>query len=153
VEVYRLTTTKYKDQLSGKGAAFKGGRWNSKGTEIIYTASNRSLAMAEVAVKLDSFEMSKHFHMLTIYIPDNLKSIEFSTEDLPNDWNSFPQISETQFIVDNIVKENKYGIIKVPSVVVLGDHNYLINPKHKSFNRIKIIDSVKFPFDDRLFYK
>lgn len=153
MEVYRLTTTKYKDQLSGKGAYLTGGRWNSKGTEIIYTASNRSLAMAEVAVKLDSFELAKDFHMLTIYVPDNVQSLIYSVDDLPNDWNSFPRIPATKHIIDNVVKENKYCIIQVPSVVVLGDHNYLINPKHKSFNKIKIIDSVKFPFDNRLFYK
>lgn len=153
MEVYRLTTTKYKDQLSGKGASLNGGRWNSKGTEIIYTASNRSLAMAEVAVKLDSFELSIDFHMLTIYVPDSLTSIKYSVQDLPHDWNSFPRITATKFIVDNIVKENRFCIIQVPSVVVPGDFNYLINPKHKSFNKIKIVDSVKFPFDDRLFYK
>jgi len=153
LEVYRLTTGKYKDELSGMGAYLFGGRWNSKGTEIIYTAANRSLAMVEVAIKLDTYEMSKDFHMLTIYIPDNLKAIKFSVEDLPYNWNSFPRIPETKYIVDNIVQENRYCLIQVPSVVVRGDSNYLINPKHKNFHKIKIIDSVKFPFDDRLFYK
>lgn len=135
------------------GAYLFGGRWNSKGTEIIYTAANRSLAMVEVAIKLDTYEMSKDYHMLTIYIPDNLKAIKFSIEDLPFNWNSFPRIPETKYIVDNIVQENKHSLIKVPSVVVRGDFNYLINPKHKDFRKIKVIDSVKFPFDDRLFYK
>jgi len=153
VEVFRLTSTKYKDQLSGKGAYLNGGRWNSIGTEIIYTASNRSLAMAEVAVKLDSFELTRNFHMLTIYVPDSVRAIKFSIDDLPHDWNSFPRTSATKYIVDNIVKENKFCIIQVPSVVVFGDFNFLINPKHKDFKKIKIIDSVRFPFDDRLFYK
>ncbi len=153
MEVFRLTSGRYKDQLSGKGAAIHGGRWNSVGTEIIYAASNRSLAMAEVTVKLDSYELTKDFFMLTVYIPDNSKTIKLSSEELPDNWNSFPHISETQYIVDNIVKENKYCIIQVPSVVVFGEHNYLINPEHKDFRKIKIIDSVKFPFDDRLFYK
>lgn len=153
MEVYRLTTTKYKAHLSGKGASIFGGRWNSKGTEIIYTASNRSLAMVEVAIKLDTFEMSKDFHMLTIYVPDKLKLIKFTVDDLPPNWNSFPRISETKYIVDNIVKENKFCLVQVPSVVVSGDFNILINPKHKDFNKIKIIDSVRFPFDERMFYK
>jgi RES domain-containing protein len=46
MELFRLCREKYIKPLSGKGAAIKGARWNSVGVELIYTASNRSLAMA-----------------------------------------------------------------------------------------------------------
>ena len=44
MEAYRLCREKFSSNLSGIGAAIKGARWNSIGIEIIYTASNRSLA-------------------------------------------------------------------------------------------------------------
>jgi len=52
MKVYRLSRLRYAGFLSGKGAAIRGARWNSVGTEMIYTAQNRSLAMAEVVVHL-----------------------------------------------------------------------------------------------------
>lgn len=52
MKVYRLARRKYKIELSGKGAAKSGNRWNSKGTEVIYCADSRALAVAEVVVHL-----------------------------------------------------------------------------------------------------
>ena len=50
MEVYRLAQARNAMDLTGKGAAAKGARWNSPGVELLYTAQNRSLAMAEIAV-------------------------------------------------------------------------------------------------------
>jgi len=154
VEIFRLVREKWSLNLSGKGAALMGGRWNAKGTELIYCAQNRSLAMAEVSVhmKVDQMKMI-NLKMLTIYVPDRLKCLEVSEEDLVYNWKEFPHPKSTQDIGDRIVIENKYCLVKVPSVVVSGDFNYLINPNHKDFSKIKIIDTVKFPFDKRIFFK
>jgi RES domain-containing protein len=43
--------------------------------------------------------------------------------------------------------------MKVPSAVVQGDFNYLINPFHKDYSRIKIVSTERFSFDNRLFLK
>jgi RES domain-containing protein len=151
MEVYRLTRQKFASTLSGKGAAIKGARWNSPGVEIIYTAGNRSLAMAEVAVHFTLATLPEDYMMSTIFIPDNISIQNLKTADLPKDWNSFPHKSTTQAIGDQFITENKYCLLRVPSAVTLGDHNLLINPKHKEFDKIKIIDIEKFPFDKRIF--
>ena len=91
--------------------------------------------------------------MLTIFVPDKIKCLEISEDDLVYNWKEFPRVKQTRELGDRLVMENKYCLIKVPSVVVPGDFNYLINPEHKDFDKIKIIDSVMFPFDERLFYK
>jgi len=154
MEVFRLANEKYRKDLSGKGAALNGGRWNGKGTKLVYTGQNRSLAMAEVSVHINLQNINTiKFFMLTIYVPDKIKCLEVSEDDLVYNWKEFPRVKQTRELGDRIVMENKFCLIKVPSVVVPGDFNYLINPEHKDFNKIKIIDSAKFPFDDRLFYK
>ena len=151
MEVYRLAREKFAGSLSGKGAAISGARWNSVGLEMIYTAANRSLAMAEVAVHLTLATLPTDFMMLTIQIPEDVSVLELDVEGLPANWSNFPHIAATQKLGDQFVLENRYCVLQVPSAVTRGDYNYLINPGHADFKRIKIIGAEKFPFDHRIF--
>ena len=151
MQVYRLSRKKYADELSGIGASRSGNRWNSKGTEIIYCADSRALAMAEVSVHISLTNLPKDFVMMEIDIPDIIKIQSLEEKDLMEDWNYFPHSYKTQKIGDTFIIENKYCILKVPSAVVKGDFNYLLNPYYPDFRKIKILNFYKFPFDVRLF--
>lgn len=151
MEVYRLSREKYASVLSGKGAALKGARWNSTGVEIIYTAGNRSLAMAEVAVHFTLATLPADYKMVTIYIPDKISLKKVNPGDLPPDWNTFPHPVSTQAIGDKFIADNKYCVLQIPSAVTKGDYNLLINPNHSDFATIKITDIDDFPFDKRIF--
>lgn len=151
MEAYRLSREKFSSQLSGIGAALKGARWNSIGIEMIYTASNRSLAMAEVAVHLSLATLPEDYMMMTLHIPDDISMTRLYVADLPTDWNTFPHPATTQSIGDKFIAEKLYCVLQIPSSVTDGDYNLLINPNHPEFKRIKIIDSKKFVFDHRLF--
>ncbi len=151
MEAYILSREKYAASLSGKGASLKGARWNSVGVEMIYTASNRSLAMAEVAVHLTLATLPDDYLMLTIYLPDDISIRKLTAADLPIDWNMFPHPNSTQSVGDKFIAENKYCVLEIPSVVTQGDFNLLINPYHSEFSRVKIIVQAKFPFDERIF--
>jgi RES domain-containing protein len=151
MEVYRLTREKFAEPLSGKGAAIKGARWNSMGVALIYTAINRSLAMAEVAVHFTLATVPDDYVMLSLFIPDDISIQKTDPSDLPANWNAFPHPPSTQLIGDNFVAESKYCILQVPSAVTQGDYNLLINPKHPDFKRIQITEIVRFPFDKRIF--
>lgn len=151
MEVYRLSREKFASSLSGKGAALKGARWNSVGVEIIYTALNRSLAMAEIAVHFTLATLPGDYMMITIFIPDDISSTKLSSKGLPLNWNMFPYPSTTQATGDKFIADNRYCILQIPSAVTHGDYNILINPKHADFKRIKIVAIEKFPFDKRIF--
>jgi RES domain-containing protein len=151
MEVFRLSRLQWANTLSGKGAALKGGRWNSQGVEIVYTAGNRSLAMAEVAVHFTLATLPEDYMMITIYIPDNTSIIKLQDNELPDEWNAFPHHLSTQKFGDLFVTEKKYCVLQVPSAVTKGDYNYLLNPYHPSFENIQIISVEKFPFDRRIF--
>ncbi len=151
MEVYRLTREKFSGSLSGKGSAVNGARWNSSGVELIYTAINRSLAMAEVAVHFTLATLPDDYVIMTIFIPDNMSLKKINLHDLPADWNTFPHPVTTQKIGDEFVSENKYGVLQVPSAVTQGDYNLLLNPFHFDFKNIKIVATERFPFDRRIF--
>lgn len=151
MKVYRLSRKKYAEELSGKGAAIVGGRWNSRGTQIIYTAESRALALAEVAVHLSVATLPDDFMMVEIELPDELEITTLDLKELPKRWNVFPYNLATQDFGDEFVRAAKNAILRVPSAVVPGDHNYLINPKHPDFSKIRISRIENFPLDNRLF--
>lgn len=148
---FRLTRKKYPIELSGKGASIVGARWNSKGTEIIYCAESRALAMAEVAVHLSLATLPSDFVMLEIDIPKDISMEVILVENLASNWNVFPFDFSTQLMGDDFVRRNTACVLKVPSAVVQGDCNFLINPYHPDFKTIKIIGQTDFPFDKRIF--
>ena len=152
MKAYRLARKPYANSLSGKGAALKGARWNSIGVEMIYTALNRSLALAEVVVHLTAATVPDDYMMVVLDIPGDLEIQEILTTSLSDDWNIFPDSRETQSIGDEFIRENRIPVLKVPSAVVQGDFNLLLNPYHPAFQAITIEQIERFPFDSRMFH-
>lgn len=151
MELFRLAKEAFAHSLSGKGAALNGGRWNSRGIELVYIAGNRSLAMAEVAVHFALATLPDDYRMVTINVPDDLTFGEMAVKDLPADWNVYPPLNHTQRIGDGFIAEGKHCLLRVPSAVTQGDVNFLINPYHPGFVRIRMAEVVPFPFDRRIF--
>jgi RES domain-containing protein len=150
--VYRLSKSKYSADLSGKGAEKAGGRWNSKGVAMIYTSASRALCTAEVAVHVPLGIVPADYELVTIDIPDDSVT-EAGIKDLPADWRSFPHSDSTQKLGDRFVREGKFLVLKVPSVVVQGEFNFLINPGHEAAAKVRIVKTEPFLFDKRLFIK
>ena len=151
MRVFRLVRKKYANPLSGEGASRSGNRWNSKGTAIIYCAASRALAMAEVAVHLSLGLLPKDYEMVELEIPSKVSVKMLALETLPEGWTSFPHLLQTQRLGDNFVAAEKSCVLQVPSAVVPGDFNYLLNPAHADFERIHVKSRVDFPFDPRIF--
>ena len=150
--VYRLTKSKYARDLSGRGAEIGGGRWNSKGRAMLYTSESRALCTTEIAVHTPLGLLPKDYSLVSLEIPDDLLC-ELDCSKLPDEWFIFPHKHETQVIGDNFLLQMKYLTLKVPSAVVRGDFNYLINPNHPEISELKIISFEPFLFDERLFRK
>ena len=151
MQVYRLVRKKYANPLSGEGAARSGNRWNSKGTALIYCAASRALAMAEVAVHLSLGLLPKDYEMVELEIPGEVSLMSLTSANLPLGWNSFPHLLQTQRIGDKFVEATESCVLQVPSAVVPGDFNFLLNPAHPDFERIQLKSRVAFPFDSRFF--
>ena len=150
MKVFRLCKCKYARDLSGRGAEMAGGRWNSKGIAVLYTSKSRALSMVEIAVHTPLGNLPEDYCMVTLEIPDR-PILKVYPEGLPDDWHAFPSTVSTRERGDHFITKGKYLIMQVPSAVVAGDHNYLINPGHKDFHLIKILAIEPFSLDKRLF--
>jgi RES domain-containing protein len=150
--VYRLTKSAYALNLSGKGAELAGGRWNNKGTALLYTSSSRALCLAETMVHISTNTLLVDFTMVSIEVMvDNFDII--TTDQLPPDWRSIPAPASTRQIGDQFYQANQHLVLQIPSVIVPQENNYLINPNHPDKHHIRIIHSEPFTFDTRFFKK
>ena len=151
--VYRLSKQKYKEDLSGTGASYGvNNRWNTKGTKLLDTSSSRALVCSEVSVHipLGLLPIDGDYHMVCIEIPNHINVLEPSLQQLPSTWNSRPVSPESQEFGDDFVLKSEFAVLKVPSIVVSGDYNFLINPKHPDASMITLRYTESFPFDPRL---
>jgi RES domain-containing protein len=149
--VFRLSKAKYSRDLSGTGAEKSGGRWNSKGIPMIYTAESRALCTTEIAVHIPLGNLPLDYELIILEIPESIRISELKTTDLPKTWKTHS--NATQKAGDTFIQEGKFLVLKVPSAVVQGDHNYLINPRHKDISKVKIQTIEAFEFDKRLFVR
>jgi len=148
--VYRLARQTFIHDLSGYGAEKTGGRWNSKGRAVLYTAASRALAMVEVAVHVPLGIIPINYFIASIDIPDK-DILKLKESDLPDNWNSNPFTKNTQLIGDDFLRKADHLVLQVPAASVAGDFNYLINPRHPDFNKVKNKSIDPFEFDVRLF--
>ncbi len=146
--VYRLTKSLYSHDLSGYGASLSAtNRWNSKGVQLLYTAANRSLAFAEVFAHLPLHLIPENFVMVTIELP---KTATVITLNLKKDIREH-RLAETQKLGDAFASSAFQFAMRVPSYVVPGEFNILLNTSHPTMNQVSIVDVQPFPFDARLF--
>jgi RES domain-containing protein len=147
--VYRLAKGKNRRDLSGKGAEIYGGRWNCKGTAMLYTSQSRALAFAEVSMHIPFGIIPKDYFLVSIQIPDKASVLKLTEEDMPVDWRSNPHSHSTQKIGDEFVAAGKYPVLRVPSAVVPGEFNYLLNPAHPLMREVRVDKVEPFEFDTR----
>ncbi len=148
--VYRIANCRYINDLSGKGAAMYGGRWNSKDVYMLYTAESAALALLETIVHIGRIP-EQGFCMITIQLPDD--KIEITDIDkLPANWHKNPAPDGLKMIGDNFITASKKLTMKVPSVIMPEGYNLLINTHHHEFKKVKIINSRTLTIDDRLLH-
>ncbi len=150
MNVYRLTKLKYATDLSGNGARIAGGRWNKKGTPLLYTSETRSLATLECLLHVPLGIVPKNLIMLTLYIPDSVTTKEFHTKDLHIKWDVYPASGELSDLGTRWAFQERELLLFVPSSVVKSERNILINPLHHEIKLVSIIESENYRFDPRL---
>ena len=134
--------------FSGKGAADSGGRWNSRGVPVVYTSNTKSLAALETLVHLNPPVPFKYV-AIRIQFDDALVEI-VRGKALPPDWQTEPPPPSTKAMGDAWARAARPAVLALPSVIIPGELNYLLNPAHPDFKTISLGKPEPFAFDPRL---
>ena len=134
--------------LSGAGSARTGSRWTSVGIRVAYTATTRALAVLETLVHLTRETIPVDAVLIPIEVPDELIG-ELTIP--PKNWNEFPYREGARGAGDRWIRERSSLGLLVPSAILPGDRNLLINPAHPEFIKVLIHAPEPGAFDSRLF--
>jgi RES domain-containing protein len=142
---WRLTKTKHlATTWDGEGAKRAGGRWNSVGVPVVYASATLSLALVEILVHLPN-RILPAYSAVPVEIDESIiETIDIA--NLPSSWMDHPPPRETQAIGDRWVAEARSAAVRIPSVIVPSEFNYVLNPTHSDFARTRIGKPLPFPF-------
>lgn len=145
-QVFRVCRARYA-RLDGEGARVVGGRWNSVGHPVVYMAESIALAVLENLVHLSRQDFPTGYVCVAATIPEEIVVMEESellARARRSDWTR-PELG------DWWIDTRPSAVLKVASVVVPRECNYLLNPAHPDFARIRVEPPAIFQFDARLF--
>ncbi len=137
------------DAFSGEGARLYGGRWNSVGVPMVYAAESKALAALEILVHVDVGEIMNDYLCVPVYFDARLMK-RVDPRSLPDNWRAPSTSSSTRSLGDAWTADGLSVVLEAPSVIVPGESNYLINPRHPNFGKLKIDPPEPFEFDSRL---
>jgi RES domain-containing protein len=150
MRVYRIAKSQYIRDLTGVGPRTYGGRWNYKGTPMLYTSGSRSLASLEYLVHLPMTQEPLDLSIATLEVPDGLTAPALSVPSLPKNWRTYPAPLKLADIGTRWVRTRESLLLLVPSVVVPDEPNVLINPEHPDIELLELVDVRTYVFDERL---
>lgn len=150
ITVWRICLPEFADTaFTGAGAEKFGGRFNSPGNAIVYTSGSLSLALLEILVQANAVKRLTRQVCISAKLDDQYIKT-YKLNDLPKAWSSIPYSHVSQSIGDQWLKEQTSLALRVPSVVVPQEYNYLINPRHPDFGSFIAEEPFPVPFDYRL---
>ena len=151
ITAWRLDKAKHaREAFTGDGARRVSGRWHRQGVPVVYVSESIALSVLEKFVHLGFDGSHIKFVYFNIEIPDSVTVEKLRTADLPDDWTAMPPGDSTKEIGSRWAREAKSAVLRVPSVLVPKSWNYLLNPAHRDFKKIRISDPMPFVFDARM---
>ena len=153
MRVWRLVRKRrLSDAFTGEGARLAGGRWNSPGIRVVYTSASLALAMLEYFAHTSLIHAPKDVMSIWADVPDDLKRETIPAAKLPARWQRYdPPVDALRALGDAWIARGTTPLLVVPSAIVTVENNYLLNPAHADFVRVKTGRATPVLFDLRLF--
>jgi len=149
MEVFRISKEVHATSLSASGSA---NRWNTKGQQVLYTGSSRSLSSLELVVHRGAIQPNVGYKVMVISIADDdylIKQVQRS--DLPPNWRSLAGYPSLQGIGSAWYNRQESLVLKVPSAIIVYEYNYLINTEHPDFgSKVQLVRTEDYFWDSRL---
>ncbi|MBI4764412.1 MAG: RES family NAD+ phosphorylase [Deltaproteobacteria bacterium] len=148
--LFRIAKTEFIRDLSGTGPRLYGGRWNPRGMSVIYTSESRALAALELFVHLSRTVASPGFSLASIMIPDTASMKKITPEELSRNWRSYPAPVKLASLGASWIRSGDTLLLRVPSVIIPPEGNFLINPAHPEMTNVRISQVEPYSPDPRL---
>jgi RES domain-containing protein len=146
----RIVKARHADAaFDGEGARVLGGRWNSPGLPVVYTAGGAALAALEMLAHVGKTNLLPAYVLIACSFKTSIV-LRLDRKRLPRDWHSYPARPELQLVGDAWLKDATSAVLEVPSAIIPSESNYLLNPKHADFAAIAIAKPRPFELDLRL---
>ena len=144
--VYRLAHTKYaKLQASGLP-----NRWNKAEQFVLNTSQSISLCALELLAHTGGVRSKGTFKIMHIEVKNVEDIPEQNPTKLPKDWQQLSAYHLTQEVGSAWYESANHLLLKVPSVLVPSEWNYVINTKHSKFSKkVRILEMTDFFWDHR----
>lgn len=140
--VYRITKSGNASDIRGTGSALYPGRWNKRGTPVLYTGESKEIALLENIVHIPPM-ISPRLDILTLEIPDHsITTIE--AKELPKYWFNYPAPTVLSEIGQKWVDDGETIALRVPSSIIHSAFNVILNCSHTDYNQVKIVDQRRF---------
>jgi len=117
---------------------------------VVYTSGTLSLAALEYLVHVDSDILPDALVSVRATIPDSLKMETIHTANFPVCGKDKIIPGGLQQLGTHWANHAKSPVLKVPSVVIEHEWNYVLNPLHPDFSKISWDAGRGFSFDPRL---
>jgi RES domain-containing protein len=127
-----------------------GGRWNRRGTRVVYTSSSLSLAALETLAHFDEEEAPDTLVAIPADMPDDVPITRIKLSELVANWRATPPPESLAETGTRWAVARHSLVLAVPSAIIPEDLNYLLNPLHAQFKRIRVGRPKPFSFDPRL---
>ena len=152
--VYRIAkagrASSGKEMMAGDGGLHASARWHTVGKRIAYTATSQALATLEIAVNLNNPKSIPSYRILEVEVPDDL-ILTLEIADLPVGWDRKDDEPLAARRVGDIWLSSGLSVaLQIPSSIIPGENNILINPAHTDFSQITYDAPLEFPFDPRI---
>lgn len=148
MDLFRISQTKYINDINGTGSKMYGARWNRPGVAALYTSQARSMAMLELIVHFASKSALKLSYSYISLAIDEKYIVEVDPKILPKD-DLLPNDNRLWDITEHYFFEKNCLAIKVPSVIIPQEKNIIINCNHQNFNEIKVLGVELIDLDER----
>ena len=149
MQVWRLCKRRHA-AFDGEGARRVGGRWNRRGSPVVYVSSSLSLAALELLVHADPALLPDDLVAVDADLPAALRRREISERELPRGWRRTPPPEALADLGAAWLASRETAVLAVPSALVPHERNFLLNPAHEDFPRIRVGTAVAFSLDPRL---
>lgn len=138
-----------KSAFEGEGARLYGGRWNRQGQPVVYLADTRALAALETLVHAEGSLRKVRYIRYEVSFPRQLVEAAELAE-VGDALSSLMVSPRTQALGSDWLERGSQPVLEVRSAIIPEEPNYLLNPRHPKFGRIKIGKPEGFAFDPRL---